>query len=116
MYEAASHTETEQAWGRYLAAERSMMEQRQRGSLARALGDPLPDESPGELQWLDIEDRRLAEDGLVELRSGAEAWFKRLADLTYEDRPARVEAENTRRAWLMQRLVKEAAIRDGAGQ
>ena len=115
MYRAASYTESEMAWERFLAAEQSMLEQRQRGSLAQALGDPLPDESPEELQWLVSDDRRLAEEGLVELRSGDEAWFKHVEQLTREDRPARIEAENIRRAWLMERLVKEAAARDGAG-
>ena len=113
MHNTASRTELEKALGRFLAAERSMLEQRRNGSLAQALGDPLPDESPQELRWLVIEDSHLAEEGLVELRSGGEIWFKHVDDLTYEDRPARIEAENTRRAWLMERLVKEAAAKDG---
>lgn len=116
MYETTNRPELEMARERFLAAERSMLEQRRRGSLARALGRPLPGESPVELRWLAFEDRRLAEVGLVELRSGEEVWFKRLDDLTYEDRPARIEAENTRRAWLMERLVKEAAAQDGRGE
>ncbi len=108
MYRAANRTELEKAWGRFLAAERSMLEQRRRGGLAQALGRPLPGESPEELEWLIIEDQHLAEEGFVELRSGDEVWFKHIDDLTHEDRPARIEAENTRRAWLMERLVKEA--------
>ena len=108
MHNTASRTELEKALGRFLAAERSMLEQRRKGALAQALGEPLPEESPGELRWLIIEDRHLAEAGLVELRSGEEAWFKHVDDLTLEDRPARIEAESKRRAWLMERLVKEA--------
>ena len=115
MYKTANRIGSENALGMFLAAERAMLEQRRNGSLAQALGDPLPDESPEELQWLLIEDRHLAEEGLVELRSGDEAWFKHVEQLTREDRPARIEAENIRRAWLMERLVKEAAARDGAG-
>jgi hypothetical protein len=77
------------------------------------LGDPLPGESPAELQWMILEDQHLAEEGLVELRSGEEVRFKHVDDLTYEDRPARLEAESKRRAWLMERLVMEAMVKDG---
>lgn len=106
VYKVANRAASEEAWERFLAAERSMLEQRRRGSLAQALGGPLPGESPEELRWLDIEDRHLAEEGLVELRSGDEAWFKHVDDLTLEDRPARIEAEGARRAWLMERLTE----------
>ena len=113
MYETANRTDSEQARERFLAAERSMLEQRQRGGLAQALGDPLPGESPAELQWMILEDQHLAEEGLVELRSDGEVRFKHVDDLTYEDRPARIEAESMRRAWLMERLVMEARAEDG---
>jgi hypothetical protein len=113
MYETANRTDLEQARERFLAAERSMLEQRQTGGLAQALGDPLPGESPAELQWMILEDQHLAEEGLVELRSDEEVRFKHVDDLTYEDRPARLEAESKRRAWLMERLVMEAMFKDG---
>ena len=113
MYETANRTDLEQARERFLAAERSMLEQRQRGGLAQALGDPLPGESPAELQWMILEDQHLAEEGLVELRSDEEVRFKHVDDLSYEDRPARLEAESKRRAWLMERLVMEATVKDG---
>jgi len=113
MYETANRTDLEKARERFLAAERSILEQRRSGGLAQALGDPLPGESPAELRWMIFEDQHLAEEGLVELRSGGEVRFKHVDDLTYDDRPARIEAENARRAWLMERLVKEAAAKDG---
>jgi hypothetical protein len=113
MYDTTNRTDLEQARERFLAAERSMLEQRQRGGLAQALGDPLPGESPAELQWMILEDRHLAEERLVELRSDEEVRFKHVDDLTYEDRPARLEAESKRRAWLMERLVMEAMVKDG---
>jgi hypothetical protein len=113
MYDTTNRTDLEQARERFLAAERSMLEQRQRGSLAQALGDPLPGESPAELQWMILEDQYLAEERLVELRSDEEVRFKHVDDLTYEDRPARLEAESKRRAWLMERLVMEAMVKDG---
>jgi hypothetical protein len=115
MHETANGVELEQARERFLAAERSMLEQRRRGGLAQALGDTLLGESSAELRWMILEDQHLAEEGLVELRSGEEVRFKHVDDLTYEDRPARIEAENTRRAWLMERLVKEAEALDGGG-
>ncbi len=113
MYELANRTGLGEAQERFLAAERAMLEQRRNGSLAQALSGPLPGESPEELQWLAIEDQQLAEEGLVELRRGGEVRFKHVDDLTHEDRPARIEAENTRRAWLMGRLVKEAEALGG---
>ncbi len=107
MY-GTSRTESEKAWDRFLEAERSMLEQRRRGVLAQALVVPLPGESPAELQWLTTEDRLMAEEGLVELRSGEEVWHKHIDDLTREDRPCRIEAESARAAWLMERLRREA--------
>ena len=53
-----------------LEAERSLLEQRRNGDLAESLGEPLPSEPPEKLRWLVVEDRHLAEEGLVELRSG----------------------------------------------
>ena len=113
MYKTTNRTDLEKARERFLAAERSMLEQRQRGGLAQALGDPLPGESLAELQWMILEDQHLAEERLVELRSGEEVRFKHVDDLTYEDRSARLEAESKRRAWLMERLVMEAMVKDG---
>ena len=113
MYKTTNRTDLEKARERFLAAERSMLEQRQRGGLAQALGDPLPGESLAELQWMILEDQHLAEERLVELRSGEQVRFKHVDDLTYEDRSARLEAESKRRAWLMERLVMEAMVKDG---
>jgi hypothetical protein len=107
--------ESEEAWQRFLAAERSILEQRRRGGLSQALGDPLPGESPEELRWLATEDRHTAEEGLVELRRGKEVCYKHIDDLTHKDRSARIEAESVRRAWLMERLVKEAERVDNGG-
>lgn len=65
MYEA-NPTVTEKAWERFLEAEQVALEERRRGGLDRALGGkPLPGESPEELWWLAVEDRHLAEEGLV---------------------------------------------------
>ena len=102
---------SEEAQKSFLEAERSILEQRRNGSLAQAIGEPLPGESPEELWWLVVEDQHLAEEGLVELRSGEEAWYKHLDELSLEeDRPYRIEAESARRAWLMQRLTEQAKV------
>ncbi len=108
MYEA-DLTVSEKAWERFLVAERVALEERRRGGLDQALGGkPLPSEPPEELWWLAVEDRRLAEEGLVELRSGTEVRHKHIDDLTREDRLGRIEAESARAAWLMERLKKAA--------
>src|SRR5215213_1945487 len=73
---------SEEAQKSFLEAERSILEQRRNGSLAQAIGEPLPGESPEELWWLVVEDQHLAEEGLVELRSGEEAWYKHLDELS----------------------------------
>ena len=99
---------SEKAWERFLEMERQVLEERRRGALGLVLGGPLPGESPEELQWLAIEDRHMAEEGLVELRSGEKVFYKHIDDLTPEDRPGRIEAESARAAWLMERLRKEA--------
>lgn len=117
MYEV-KHTMQEEAWKRFLEAERAALEDRRSGEFALELGEPVPGESSEELQWLAIEDRYLAEEGMVELRSGEEAWHKPIDALTKKDRSARIEAENARAAWLMERLRKlmtlQSAGRDEA--
>ncbi len=71
MYEV-KRTAQEEAWKRFLEAERAALEERRSGELDRALSEPVPGESSEELRWLAIEDRYLAEEGLVELRSSEE--------------------------------------------
>lgn len=41
----------------------------------------------------------MAEEGLVEFRSGEEVWFKHIDDLVREDRRARIETESARVAY-----------------
>ena len=93
-----------------MQAERKDLRARRAGLLARLLGAPLPDESLAELARLAEEDRLRAEAGLVELRDphGEGVTYKPLEDLTREDRPARVEAERARAAWLKERHERRA--------
>jgi hypothetical protein len=77
------------------------------GRLGRAIGLALPGESPEELERIAEGDRRKAEEGLVELRSGDEVWYKHIDELTREDRPARIESENARAAWIQERLRRQ---------
>jgi hypothetical protein len=94
----------EEAWERYMAAERRDLEQRRNGLLARLLGVPLPGESRDELERLAREDERTAEEGLVALRSpGGKVWYKHIDDLAPEDRLARALAKRARVMWLRDR-------------
>jgi hypothetical protein len=97
----------EKAWERYLEAEKRELELRQEGHLAKILDGPLPDESPEELERLAEEDRRNAQEGLVELkRENGEIIYKPFDDLTPQDRSARIRAEGERVAWIVKRQEK----------
>jgi hypothetical protein len=65
------------------------------------------DESQEELNRIAEENQRKAERGLVELRSGDEIWFKHIDEITRDDRPARIESENARAAWIQDRLRRQ---------
>ena len=93
----------QELWEQYMEVERRELEQRRNGQLSRALGTALPGESQEELNRIAEEDQRKAERGLVELRSGDEIWFKHIDEITRDDRPARIESENVRAAWIQDR-------------
>ncbi len=103
MGEEANDTHQE-LWEKYMEVERKELEQRRAGQLGRALGRALPDEYQEELDRIAEEDLRRAQEGLVELRSGDEVWYKHIDELTREDRPARIESENARADWIRERL------------
>jgi hypothetical protein len=94
----------QEAWEWYIEAERQDVEWRRNGSLARAIGNPLPDESATELERIAQEDQQRAEQGLVELRSGDRVWYKHLDELLPKDRIHRAEAEMARIDWLQARM------------
>ena len=96
----ASHQE---AWERYIEAERRELAMRREGHLAKLLDGPLPGESPEELERMAEEDRLRAEQGLVELRQGDRVWWKHIDELNDKDRRARAEAERMLTRWLMER-------------
>jgi hypothetical protein len=102
-----SHRTHQELWEQYMEVERRELEQRRSGQLGRALGRALPGESEEELQRLAEDDQRKAERGLVELRSGNEVWFKHIDEIIREDRPARIESENARAAWIQERLRRQ---------
>ena len=87
-----------------MEVERKELEQRRNGQLVRALGRALPGESQEELDKMATEDQRRAEEGLVELRSGDDVWYKHIDEMTREDRQARIDSENARAAWIRERL------------
>jgi hypothetical protein len=100
----ARHHDDEEAWQRFIEAERRHLDDRRAGHLARLLDGPLPGESAEELRLLVWEDQRRAEAGLVELRSpGGEVSYKHIDDLTLEDRQARAEAERALMNQIMER-------------
>ena len=94
------------SWRRFLEAEQRELWARREGKLARLLMIALPEESKDELERMVEEDRRRAEEGLVELKQGDEVFYKHIGELTVEDMPARMEAETERAAWLTERTRK----------
>jgi hypothetical protein len=106
--EARSRRDDE-AWERFIEAERRHLEDRRAGHLARLLDGPLPGESAEELRLLAWEDQRRAEEGLVELRSpGGKVFYKHIDELTLADRQARTEAERA----LMNRIMERQQRRE----
>ncbi len=93
-------------WEEAMKMERQQLAERRDGNLRRALGRPLPGESPEELERIASEDERMARAGLVPLKVGNETHYKHIDDLTIEDSPARVAAEREQVAWLKERLAK----------
>jgi hypothetical protein len=102
-----SHKTHQELWEQYMEVERRELEQRRNGQLGRALGLALPGESQVELQRIAEEDQYKAERGLVELRSGDKVWYKHIDEITRDDRPARIESENARAAWIQERLRRQ---------
>jgi hypothetical protein len=99
----------DEAWERFIEAERRHLEDRRAGHLGRLLDGPLPGESAEELRLLAWEDQHRAEAELVELRSpGGEVSYKHIDDLTLEDRQARAEAERA----LMNRIMERQQRRE----
>jgi hypothetical protein len=93
-------------WEQFMQVELRELKLRKEGQLARLLGKPLPGEPPAVLQQLSSEDQRQAEEGLVALMSDGEVYFKRLDELTPEDRSARIAAKRLRTAWIKERQAE----------
>jgi hypothetical protein len=84
----------ESPWEGFLRTERRMLEARKNGQLAKALACRLPGESQEELDRMVSEDRRTAEEGLLELRSEqGELCYKHIDQLTPKHRMDRVRAK-----------------------
>jgi hypothetical protein len=90
-------------WEQLLEAERRALQERKGGKLARTLGKTLPGESQEELDKLIREDRRRAEEGLVEVLREGEKLLKHIDELTLEDVQGRIRAERARRLWIKAR-------------
>jgi hypothetical protein len=102
-----SHKTHQELWEKYMEVERRELAQRKSGKLGRTPGRAFPGESQEELERIVEEDRRKAEEELVELRSVVEVWYKHIDELTRDDRDARIESENTRAAWIQKRLRQQ---------
>jgi hypothetical protein len=103
-------------WEQFMQVELRELELRKEGHLARLLDRPLPGEPPAVLQQLCSEDQRQAEEGLVALMSDGEVYYKRIDELTPEDRPARIAANRLRTAWIKERLAERQEKWGGRGQ
>ena len=91
-------------WEKFLNTERRTLEARGKGQLAKALLWALPRESQEEIDRMTSEDRRRAEEGLVELRSEeGRSFYKHVGQLVPEDRQERIRAELRRLEWLLER-------------
>jgi hypothetical protein len=93
-----------QAWERFMEAERLELENRRNGHLRKLLGYPLAGESSEELERLASEDEMRAEQGLVSLMNpDGEVTYKHIEDITPEDRSVRIAAEGARVEWFAER-------------
>lgn len=105
----------ESTWEEFLNTERQTLEARRRGQLAKALLRSLPLESQELIDRMTSEDRHLAEEGLVKLRSEeGGSFYKHLDQLVPEDRLDRMRAELRRLEWLMERQeIRNSLLRSG---
>jgi hypothetical protein len=99
------------SWESFVRTERRMLEARKNGQLAKALARRLPGESLEKLDRITCEDRRMAEEGLLELRNEAgELSYKRIEELSPEDRQDRMRAELARLEWLLERQGRRNVV------
>jgi hypothetical protein len=107
----------EEAWERYMEAERRELQMRREGHLAKLLGRALANESPEELKRIAEEDRLRAQEGLVELMDKrGKITYKRIDELVLGDRTARTRAEGVRIEWLAQRWARKRHLQPSLGQ
>ena len=105
----------ETVWEQFMQVELRELELRKEGQLARLLDKALPGEPPAVLQQLCCEDQRQAEEGLVALMRDGEVYYKRIDELTPEDRPARIAAKRLRTGWIKERLAERQEKWGGSG-
>ena len=101
-----------EGWESFLRAEHEHLAQRAEGKIARAIGLALPDEDWEGLNRIAREDEDRARQGIVELRQGEKVWHKHIDELTREDRPARIEAEEVWTSWLRTRRERMQTQQD----
>lgn len=87
-----------------MAMEHRRLREHAQGKMARALGHALPGETREALERIAAEDRRLAQNGMVQLKGGERIYHKHVDELTREDRTDRIAAERATVDWLKQRV------------
>jgi hypothetical protein len=87
------------AWEQFMQEELRELEKRKAGQLAELLGEALPGEPPAALEFLDDEDRRQAQAGLVALMSMGKVSYMPLEELSPADLAARIAANRLRKTW-----------------
>jgi hypothetical protein len=90
-------------WEAFMQMERQRLQEHAQGKMARALGYALPGESQEELDRLALEDQRLAQRGMIQLKSGQRFYYKHIDELTRYDCTARIAAEREVVEWLRER-------------
>jgi ABC-type glutathione transport system ATPase component len=100
----AEPTPVHDTWDEFMEMERACIQEHASGKMARALGHALPGETQEELERIAAEDQRLAQQGMVKLKSRQRVYFKHIDELTREDRKARIAAEREQVDWLMKRV------------
>ena len=92
-------------WEGFMQMERRRLGERRQGSLRKALGVALPDESAEELERIGEDDILRAEQGLVPIMGlDGKIFYKHIDDLRPDDIFLRTAAERVEVEWLKERL------------
>ena len=94
------------SWEAFMEMERQRLQQHASGKMADTLRHALPGESKEELDRIALEDQRLAQRGLVRLKTEEEFHYKHIDAMSGQDRAARIAAEFETVEWLKERVER----------